>query len=238
MRKIKASSSYLKNQARKNLAKATLCMLILIAGGFVLVLRLISTLQFGLLEEVGLILLLIPLGGFYYFLHKYRVYSGGAEGEKQVTLFLSQTLSDDYYLLNDVYLRGGGGDIDHIVLAPSGVFVLETKNWNGKITVVEDVWHRSGKRNFNSSPSHQVKRNAAKIKHIIDNSPKLHGLGIWVAGIVVLTNKHASVELNSPTVPILKLQQLPNYIQKYGSQRRYSRDLLEKIGEEIAKQKA
>jgi hypothetical protein len=40
-------------------------------------------------------------------------------------------LSDDYYLLNDLYLRDGGGDIDHIVLGPNGVFVLETKNWSG-----------------------------------------------------------------------------------------------------------
>ncbi len=235
MRKIKASSSYPKKQARKNLAKAALGLLVLVAGGAAVIYRLIVTLQFDYVEQIGLILLFAPLGIFYFYLHQYRIYNGGVEGEKQVSQLLSQTLSDDYTLINDVYV-GRGGDIDHVVLAPGGVFVLETKNWSGKITVVEDLWHRAGKRNFNGSPSRQVKVNAAKVKRLIDEVPGLRGLGVYVAGIVVLTNMHASVQLNSPTVPILNLQHLPNYIQTYGSQRRYNKDLLKKIGEEIAKQ--
>jgi hypothetical protein len=237
MRKIKGSSSYLKNQVRKNLAKAALSVLIFGVILFALTLRVLSTSQVGILEEAGLLLSLAPLIGFYFYLRKYRIYSGGWEGEKQVARLLTSKLNDDYYLLNDLYLRDGGGDIDHIVLGPNGVFVLETKNWSGKISCNGDEWQRAGKRNFSSSPSRQVKRNAAKIKHIIGNSPNLRPMGIWVEGIVVFTNNHAALHLNNPAVPILKLFQLPNHITAYRSSRSISREQLEAIGKEILKQK-
>jgi len=238
MRKIKASSNYLKNQTRKNLAKATLCILILFGLLFAVLYRAITTLSWDLLNWIGLAFLIVPLVAFYYYLRKYRIFNGGWTGEKQVAQHLNKTLNDDYYLINDLYLREGGGDIDHVVLAPGGIFVLETKNWSGNVTCSGDEWQRRGKRNFNSSPSRQVKRNAQKIQHIIDRSQTLRPMGIWVEGIVVLTNRSASVQLNNPAVPILKLQQLPEYISSKGGSRRFSRDQLEAIAKEITKQKA
>ena len=237
MRKIKGFSSYLKNQVRKNLAKAALSALIFAAIFALLIYRILSTLQVSILEEVGLVFLLAPLVAFYFYLRKYHIYSGGWQGEKQVAKLLTNKLNDDYYLLNDLYLRDGGGDIDHIVLGPNGVFVLETKNWSGNISCNGDEWHRGGKHNFSGSPSRQVKRNAAKIKQIIDNSPNLRTLGIWVEGIVVFTNNHATLHVNNPTVPILKLPQLPNHITAYRSARSISREQLEAIGKEITQQK-
>jgi hypothetical protein len=171
MRKLKGSSNYLKNQVRKNLSKAALSAFVFAAAFAILIYRVLSTFQIGILEEVGLVFLLFPLGVFYFFLRKYRIYNGGWQGEKQVAKLLTRALNDDYYLLNDLYLRDGGGDIDHIVLGPSGVFVLETKNWSGNIVCNGDEWQRAGKRNFSGSPSRQVKRNAAKIQQLIQIHP-------------------------------------------------------------------
>jgi hypothetical protein len=238
MRQIKASSSYLKNQTRKNLVKAALCVVIFCLVLFLIMYRAIWTLQIDLLTEIAIGSLLVPAVAFYYYLRKYHLFSGGWEGEKQVAKLLSNSLNDDYYIINDLYLRAGGGDIDHVVLAPNGVYVLETKNWSGNISCNGDEWRRAGKRNFNSSPSRQVKRNAAKIQRIIDASPDLKSLGIWIDGIVVITNRHATLHLSSPTVPILKPAQLPTYITTHGSPRKFTRAQLEVIGKEIAKQKA
>jgi hypothetical protein len=237
MRRLKGSSNYLKNQVRKNLAKAALFLLIFGAILFGVTLRVISTLQVGTLEEAGLLLSIAPLISFYFYLRKYRIYNGGWEGEKQVAKLLASKLNDDYYLLNDLYLREGGGDIDHIVLGPNGVFVLETKNWRGSISCSGDEWQRAGKRNFASSPSRQVKRNVARIKQIIDSSANLRPLGIWVEGLVVFTNNHVALHVNNPAVPVLKLPQLPSYITGYRSSRSISREQLEAIGKEIIKQK-
>jgi Nuclease-related domain. len=237
MRKIKASSSYLKNQVRTNLAKAALCVFIFGVVLFGVMFHVVLNLQIVLLDMILLASLLAPAVGAYYYLRQYHLYNGGWQGEKQVAKLLIASLSDDYYLINDLYLHGGGGDIDHIVLAPGGVFVLETKNWSGHINCNGDEWHRAGKRNFNSSPSSQVKRNTAKIKTILDNSP-LRSLGVWVEGVVVITNRHAVLHLNNPSVPVLKLPQVPDYIKTRGGARRYSKEQLEAIGKEIAKQKA
>jgi NADPH-dependent 7-cyano-7-deazaguanine reductase QueF len=62
-------------------------------------------------------------------------------------------------------------------------------------------------------------------------------LGIWVEGIVVLTNKHATLKVNNPTVTILKLPQLPNYLTTYRNSKNFSSEQLEVIGKEIVKQK-
>jgi hypothetical protein len=236
MRKIKGSSSYLKSQVRKNLAKATLSGLVFAGIFALLIYRLLSTFKVDLVEEVGLVFLLMPMIAFYFYLRKYHIYRGGWEGEKQVAKLLANALSDDYYLINDLYLRDGGGDIDHIILGPNGVFVLETKNWRGNFSCKGDEWKREGQRSL-SSPSRQVKRNAAKIKQIIDGSSGLRLLSIWVEGIVVFTNKHSKLYVTNPTVSILSLSELVNYITTFRSSRQFSKEQLEAIGQRILKQK-
>jgi hypothetical protein len=237
MRKMGGSGNYLKNQVRKNFAKAAFCLslffLVLSAVGLAA-----SYTSLSYVYDVALLVVsLVPLGAFYYYLRKYRVYNAGLAGEKQVVKLLSSKLSDDYFLLNDLHLRGGGGDVDHIILGPNGVFVLETKNWNGDITCHGNEWQRKGKRSFKGSPSLQVKRNAAKVRQIIDSSPFLRELDVWVEGIVVFTNKHATLHLDSPTVPILRLHQLPAHLLLQRNHNSYSQQQLEVIGKEILKRK-
>lgn len=64
----------------------------------------------------------------------------GALGELKVIQNLHE-LSDDYYLFNDLhlelkdYIKFNGSSlksaqIDHLVVGPTGVFVIETKNWS------------------------------------------------------------------------------------------------------------
>lgn len=237
MRRLKVPGSYLKNQTRKNLGKAFLSALLLAFILFLVGYRVITLWQFGLVEQVALAISLAPLVAFHYHLRKYRIYSGGLQGEKQVIKLLNSKLNDDYYLINGLNLPNGGGDIDHIVLGKNGIFVLETKNWTGNITCNGDEWQRDGKRHIDSSPSRQAKRNILRVKQAIDGSSSLRSLNVWVEGIVVFTNKHATLHLNNPTVSILKLPQLPNYITTYKESNSYSRQQLEAIGKEIIKAK-
>ena len=181
---------------------------------------------------------LVPLGASYFYLRRYRIYGGGLAGETQVAKLLSSTLSDNYWLINGLYLHNGGGDIDHVVLGPGGIFVLETKNWSGTVSCDGDEWQRTGRGNFKSSPSRQVKRNAAAIKNIIDSSGAFGSLGISVEGIVVFTNNHATLHINNPTVPkILRLPQLANYITTHGNHGRYSSQQLEEIEKKFSNAK-
>ena len=128
MRKMKGSGSYLKNQVRKNLAIATFCFFLFCLIISAVALSAVFAWTSIIFEVVGLLVSFPALGAFYYYLRRYRIYKGGWAGEQQVSKLLSRSLSDEYLLLNDIHLRNSGGDIDHIVLGPNGVFVLETKN--------------------------------------------------------------------------------------------------------------
>lgn len=58
----------------------------------------------------------------------------GKLGETIVAHKLSK-LPDDYHVFNDVYLQNDSRScqIDHVVISPYGIFVIETKNYKGDI---------------------------------------------------------------------------------------------------------
>ena len=56
----------------------------------------------------------------------------GARGEEKVSGIL-ESLPDSYHVFNDFTV--GRNHIDHVVAGPGGVFAIETKFWNGKVTV-------------------------------------------------------------------------------------------------------
>ena len=105
MRKMKGSSNYLKNQVRKNLAKAVLCIALFFLILFALGLRVLFTLSLSIFDGAGFLVSLVPLAAFYFYLRKYRIYNAGWVGEKRVAKLLSSKLSDDYFLINDLYLH-------------------------------------------------------------------------------------------------------------------------------------
>ena len=60
-------------------------------------------------------------------------YFKGARGEEAVAALLA-SLPSDYHVFHDVACGEAGG-IDHVVVGPKGLFVIETKCWAGKVTV-------------------------------------------------------------------------------------------------------
>lgn len=59
----------------------------------------------------------------------------GLNGENDVKKILSYLPKEEYIVLNDVLLPLGNGmtQVDHIVVSLYGIFVIETKNYSGKI---------------------------------------------------------------------------------------------------------
>lgn len=56
----------------------------------------------------------------------------GARGEERVSNILSG-LSEKYHIFND--FSSGRHHIDHVVIGPAGVYVVETKFWRGRVTI-------------------------------------------------------------------------------------------------------
>jgi len=59
----------------------------------------------------------------------------GAVGECMVSDVLS-ALSDEYWVINDI--TTDSGNLDHVVVGPTGVFAIETKHWRGTVAAGSD----------------------------------------------------------------------------------------------------
>ena len=62
-----------------------------------------------------------------------RAWRIGAEGEEKLATALAEV--EAITVLNDRRVKGTRGNIDHIVIAPAGVFVVDAKNYRGLIRV-------------------------------------------------------------------------------------------------------
>ena len=71
-------------------------------------------------------------------LQEARAWQRGYEGERVIGELLGKELSDKFHVFNDVRFPGKVANIDHIVVGPSGIFVLNTKNWRGTVAWDED----------------------------------------------------------------------------------------------------
>ena len=61
------------------------------------------------------------------------VWAQGSVGERILADHLSKTLGDRAVALHDRKVPGTRGNIDHIVVAPTGVWVIDTKRWSGRV---------------------------------------------------------------------------------------------------------
>jgi hypothetical protein len=73
-------------------------------------------------------------------------YERGAQGEEATAEALADLPAGEWTVIHDVAWPGRKlANIDHVVVGPSGVFVIDTKNWSGEITVDDDVLRQNGR---------------------------------------------------------------------------------------------
>lgn len=149
----------------------------------------------------------------------------GALGEQKVVKEL-ENLSDDYTLINDVtysfdpaiyykqedqYIKSI--QIDHLLISPAGIFLIETKNWSEQS--LNDLNLRS--------PVEQIRRtNFALFKLLAEEASNLN-LGLsqhhWgtkkvpIKNLIVLINQKPKEEFQF--VKILTVKELINYIKYF-----------------------
>lgn len=93
----------------------------------------------------------------------------GRGGERAVREELKE-LGEEYSIFNRVWLNSEQyGDIDHIVVGPHGVYVLETKNWSGELRF---EGHECYQNSFqvDKSPSEQARQNADAVLHEVEEA--------------------------------------------------------------------
>lgn len=79
--------------------------------------------------------------------HSTTAWAQGSAGERILAEHLSTALGDRAVLLHDRRVPGSGANIDHIAVAASGVWVIDTKRWSGLVEL-RDVggWFKVDRR--------------------------------------------------------------------------------------------
>ena len=72
-----------------------------------------------------------------------RSWRRGAEGEEAVARRLER-LPNPWAVVHDLTVGSRGANLDHLVLGPAGIFVLNTKNLTGRLTVYEHCVLQNG----------------------------------------------------------------------------------------------
>lgn len=167
-------------------------------------------------------LILLPLGvvSALYGCHKKRIkdvegYSWirGLKGENIVFKCL-ETLPKDYFIFNDVKLPEKGGNIDHIVLGPNGIFVIETKNYSGKYTIKGNRWlyFKNGKyKELRWNPGSQVRVNVKDLKKFLKNK-NISFNELLICGIVAFINYDFCVVKKPQKYQLLMPDKVPGFI--------------------------
>ena len=145
-------------------------------------------------------------------------------------------IQEYHHLLNDVMLVNKKSEmthqIDHVLIHPHGIFVIETKNYFGEITYDEDTrqWHKvlRGVKTRISSPLLQNK------SHAISLYRDLNGLYKTIPVVVYVQN-------NAPYLPdenVIDLKDLLLFIDSYPYEHKYTKATIDKIKGLIEKRRS
>lgn len=162
----------------------------------------------------------------------------GEQGEKKVISVLDR-IKEDHFLLNNVTLVNASSQmshqIDHVLIHPNGLFVIETKNYSGEITVdpASGKWTKRirAKTSKISDPLRQNKSHAIALRKALKSRCKPIPVVVFVQN-------------NAPYLPdenIINLDDLLLFIDSYPFEKRYSQEeraelkrLIESMASEVS----
>lgn len=162
-------------------------------------------------ELIPLIIISLLL---FFIIKNRKWFSRGAKGERTVTEIL-HSLGLHYIVLNDLLIQGVHGDsqIDHVVISPYGIFVIETKCWSGWISGSENSyqWKQTiYKEKFDKpNPIYQNKVHVDAITYAL----KQYG-DIYVIPIVVIVDCDRLI-VKTPNHTVIRTNALKSEVLKY-----------------------
>ncbi|MFC7595015.1 nuclease-related domain-containing protein [Terrabacter sp. GCM10028922] len=112
-------------------------------------------------------------------------WDAGAEGERRVAAALAR-LPEGWVVLHDRLLRPGHSrvNLDHVVVGPAGIFLIDAKNWAGGTSVHDgNLWQHTGRSAPKGVELDRLSRFAAEMEK---------SLRVPVVPVVALAGGHGS----------------------------------------------
>lgn len=143
----------------------------------------------------------------------------GERGEREVSYYLSDLPYQDYMVFNDLLLVNGNytTQIDHLILSRFGIFVIETKNYHGKIYGNDNMeyWKQYlpavGYRRTGRTQEHQLRNPVWQNEgHIKTLRRLVFGNDVPIIGILVFPS---SADLcGTVNYPVLRMRNVARFI--------------------------
>jgi len=133
----------------------------------------------------------------------------GETGETRVATFLAE-LPDTYWVFNDMAFADSYGNIDHIVIGPTGFFAIDTKNWNGVVTA-----DGKGELCLNHKPTDKplIKRFVRRAMELRNRIKALKRLDLYIQALFVFPYTGVDAKWGSTgAVHCMHASQLEDYI--------------------------
>ena len=108
----------------------------------------------------------------------------GIVGEERVASLLNGLQSEGFTVIHDLEI--GRGNADHVLVGPTGVFVIETKDWGGRF------YRRRGRLMFNQRAADDVVGQVTVAALAVRSRLESVGMDVWVRAVVASTRASVS----------------------------------------------
>lgn len=160
--------------------------------------------------------------------------AAGLRGESEVAKILAENLDNSYYLYNDISIRNGfnRAQIDHMVVCGKGIFVLETKNWRGRLTgsETERKWlqHVYSDRppRVLSNPVLQNKRHVTVLEKFLRSGGVPE---VPIISMLVFTGRNTTLDIKDQQTLMLWPRETADYILRYRGEKELSESAVDAV---------
>ena len=144
-------------------------------------------------------------------LHDSRKEEKGADGERDFAKFLNE-LPDTYTVICDLDFADSYGNIDHLVIGPTGVFAIDVKRWSGNVTS-----DGKGELLLNGKPTDkpQVRYFTRRTMDLKDRIKALARLEPYVQCVFAFLHTHVDAKWGTTgAVHCIRADQIVDYVTK------------------------
>jgi hypothetical protein len=156
----------------------------------------------------------------------------GRLGERLITDLLRQ-LPDEYLLVNDIVLGPKRGNVDHALVGPCGVLVIETKRLAGRIRCFGDQWYVNG---------YPARASAARSTAARWQSESSSRHGTWSRAIrlcatsdsvAVFTDPRCRLEVRGEKTIVARYSELLQVVLEVSRRRRVSAEVADRLAKSL-----
>ena len=141
----------------------------------------------------------------------------GAAGEEHVGTLLEPLREEGWAIEHDIKIGSNGANIDHVLIGPPGVFVINTKYVAGNVWVAGPHLHVRGQ------PTDYVEKAEAEAKRVREKlMSATRRQALWVQGLLVFVEPILKVKFHPRNIAVLTdatlipfLRQQPQKLGRY-----------------------